>query len=77
MNPLPALDHVHLIQGIGERSGRQPQGDADAFRRAMQQQGGDQPPPDAETPKPTALQQKAAACRKTAQGELRHVDFLA
>jgi hypothetical protein len=81
MNPLPSSASVGGLQGIGQRHGQKPRGDADAFRRALQgegEQGAEAgADPGSETPKARGLQPRPPARRKEPAGAVRHVDVLA
>ena len=82
MNQLPATDPLRGVQTIGERSGQKQRGDAEAFRKALQQRRQDQDPGGEaravpKPPKATALQPQRPAGRNTEAGADRHVDVVA
>ncbi len=79
MNPATPLNSVPGLRvppGHGDRQRRNPA--HDAFRRALQEEGtprdpaGDVPDP----PKPSALQPKAPAIRKSQDGAVHHIDVV-
>lgn len=77
MNELSRLDPVRILAPVGERSGQRQQRDADAFRRAMHDQGGAAAEAGAEAPAPSALQPRPADRRREPRSGPRHVDVLA
>jgi hypothetical protein len=83
-NPIPAVNPLRVPNSPGER--RRRQGDADAFRRALQQDGGAPAEPDVgpdaraqggETPARPALQPAPAPGRRDGGSLARHVDVVA
>jgi hypothetical protein len=74
MDPLRALPGVVGPLQVHERQGGRQQ--ADAFRRALQQDGGEPGPGAGERRAGTALQRRAPASRKD-DGKAVHVDVLA
>jgi len=81
VDALRGLSGVQNGLVVGERQAGQKQ--ADAFRRAMQEHGEEQPKPEqqpgagaAETPTATRLQRRAPASRKE-DHEVRHIDVYA
>jgi hypothetical protein len=81
MENLPALSGLTAPARVHDRHGGNRRG-AEAFRRALQQQGDDQPAPpqdaaEAEAPLRTDLQRRSAAGRRDAGATSRHVDVIA
>ena len=80
MEPLPALSGITRPTTVGDRSGggrRQ----ADAFRRALEQESGEAAEPDEsparDAPVRPGLQRRPPGGRKEPQANARHVDVIA
>lgn len=86
MDPLriPSLPTASAVARTNERQAGARRGDAEAFRRAMQQEQDDTatpqdqaPTPRPVSPMPRALQRQALSGRKDQQNPPHHVDVIA
>lgn len=81
MEPLPSLSGVLGVSRTHERAAGGSRKDAEAFRRALDQETSEKPgddvPADRQSPLRTQLQPKPAADRRTDRAMTRHVDVIA
>lgn len=81
MDPVRSLNGVLGSIRVNERNAGKEKKDAEAFRRALEQEAGGardgDGKPGRETPLRTSLQQKAAASRRVDGTTPRHVDVIA